>query len=320
MPLLEEMLAEAGLGWRDLSAIGVGIGPGNFTGVRISVSAAARAGAGAGHPRHRRDGLRGDGLGCRRDTVRPCSTHAAQSMCRSSAMAPRRNRDRDRADHARQLPFGHAGPTRHRATEADDVAWRLGRTVGTAALIPHRPSPSIAAGRAAAAPSTAPRAALPAHRRCGPAARRAARDPAVTPDSVWPPSTPRASPRPRPWSEAEFAGLLSGPARSFHRRMRRGLFPGPRRRGRGGNADHRPSCPSARRAGDRHAVAGRRFTTAALERGADTAFLEVAADNAAALRPLPRGRLYRGRTAARPITATPGGKAVDARDPALALA
>jgi tRNA threonylcarbamoyladenosine biosynthesis protein TsaB len=40
MPLLEEMLAAAGLGWRDLDAVGVGIGPGNFTGIRISVAAA----------------------------------------------------------------------------------------------------------------------------------------------------------------------------------------------------------------------------------------------------------------------------------------
>lgn len=40
LPLLEEILAEAGASWRDLAGIGVGTGPGNFTGVRISVAAA----------------------------------------------------------------------------------------------------------------------------------------------------------------------------------------------------------------------------------------------------------------------------------------
>ncbi len=40
LPMLEELLAEAGLGWGDLAMLGVGIGPGNFTGVRIAVSAA----------------------------------------------------------------------------------------------------------------------------------------------------------------------------------------------------------------------------------------------------------------------------------------
>jgi len=40
MPFLEEMLSGQGVGWRDLSRLGVGTGPGNFTGIRIAVSAA----------------------------------------------------------------------------------------------------------------------------------------------------------------------------------------------------------------------------------------------------------------------------------------
>jgi tRNA threonylcarbamoyladenosine biosynthesis protein TsaB len=40
LPMLEEMLAEAGVGWRDLGGIGVVTGPGNFTGVRVAVAAA----------------------------------------------------------------------------------------------------------------------------------------------------------------------------------------------------------------------------------------------------------------------------------------
>ena len=50
IPLLEELLAAEGLGWRDLGAIGVGTGPGNFTGIRIAVSAARGLALGLGIP------------------------------------------------------------------------------------------------------------------------------------------------------------------------------------------------------------------------------------------------------------------------------
>ncbi len=50
MPMLQQLLDEAGLGFSDLDGIGVGVGPGNFTGIRISVSAARGLALGLGKP------------------------------------------------------------------------------------------------------------------------------------------------------------------------------------------------------------------------------------------------------------------------------
>lgn len=50
MPMMDELLAQVGLTWQSLDAIGVGVGPGNFTGIRISVAAARGLGLGLGVP------------------------------------------------------------------------------------------------------------------------------------------------------------------------------------------------------------------------------------------------------------------------------
>lgn len=50
LPMLDEVLAEAGLGWGDLDLLAVGTGPGNFTGVRIAVAAVRGLALGLGIP------------------------------------------------------------------------------------------------------------------------------------------------------------------------------------------------------------------------------------------------------------------------------
>nr|WP_280140071.1 tRNA (adenosine(37)-N6)-threonylcarbamoyltransferase complex dimerization subunit type 1 TsaB [Aureimonas jatrophae] len=40
MPLVEQVLGEAGVGWEAVGRVGVGIGPGSFTGIRVALAAA----------------------------------------------------------------------------------------------------------------------------------------------------------------------------------------------------------------------------------------------------------------------------------------
>lgn len=67
-PLLEDMLSEAAISWRDLTALAVGIGPGNFTGVRIAVSAARGLALSLNIPAHGISTFEAQAL----DLPRPC--------------------------------------------------------------------------------------------------------------------------------------------------------------------------------------------------------------------------------------------------------
>ncbi len=50
LPVLQDLLAEAGLTWSGLDRFAVGTGPGNFTGVRIAVAAARGLALASGRP------------------------------------------------------------------------------------------------------------------------------------------------------------------------------------------------------------------------------------------------------------------------------
>lgn len=46
--MVAELLADEGIGWRDITLLAVGVGPGNFTGIRISVAFARGLALGLG--------------------------------------------------------------------------------------------------------------------------------------------------------------------------------------------------------------------------------------------------------------------------------
>jgi tRNA threonylcarbamoyl adenosine modification protein YeaZ len=203
MPLLEEVLAEAGIGWRDLSTLAVGTGPGNFTGVRIAVAAARGLALALGMP--------------------------AVGVTRLEALAHGLPRPLRVIEDARRgmvyvqdfpatgaAPRGWPRPGHCRPAGASPAAARRARPCPRQCHWP-RPSPGspprcpIDAARTAGQEGRpAPGPLLPAWRRCRAAVRSAAGDPAVTPIELAALHA-RAFRTPPPWSAADFAAFVADP-------------------------------------------------------------------------------------------------------------
>ncbi|KPD13578.1 tRNA (adenosine(37)-N6)-threonylcarbamoyltransferase complex dimerization subunit type 1 TsaB [Phaeobacter sp. 11ANDIMAR09] len=118
MPMLQEVLAEAGQTWSALTAIGVGIGPGNFTGIRIAVSAARGLALGLKIP-----AVGVDGFDAREQQGHLAAIPAprAQVYCRLLGQAPRLMPESEASDAARSAGLVFA-PEASPATLAQRIA------------------------------------------------------------------------------------------------------------------------------------------------------------------------------------------------------
>ena len=274
MPMLEEMLARHGAGWRDLAAIGVGVGPGNFTGVRISVAAARGLALSLGVPAVGVSGLEAAALGL------PGPLLVVEDARRGEVYA-----QAFRPDGAAALPAstlaalataGVAGNLTGSAAPA--LAALLPGARVLAAAMPLARGDCAAGCGAARNTAAAPGAAILARRRCGAAARVATGDRGMTPAAMA--ALHAASfTTPRPWSAPEFATLLATPG-VFLRGDSRGFVLG---RAVAGEAELLTLAvdPALRRKGLGRALLAE-FERAARAAGAEAAFLEVAAANAPA--------------------------------------
>jgi len=177
VPLLEEVLAEAGVGWRDLGGIVVGTGPGNFTGIRIAVAAARGLALALGVPAvgvTAFDALRSGGAPTRGEELvcldAPRGMLHAQSYLDGTPAGapflfdpaapppPALRPGLVRGDRAREVA-ALWGARAMEAASGTDIALRIGR-IGTARLRTghglQRPAPCYVRPADAAAPSQLP--------------------------------------------------------------------------------------------------------------------------------------------------------------------
>jgi tRNA threonylcarbamoyl adenosine modification protein YeaZ len=168
MPLLQETLAGAGIGWRDLAAIGVGTGPGNFTGVRIAVAAARGLALALGRPAIGVSGFEATGHGLPPDTVTLLDARRDALWIAGAGIAPGQvTLQTLPAALAGRPVAGHraaevAALTGGRALAAMALPEAIARIAATRAATPQpRPAPLYMRGADAALPADPPPVILP---------------------------------------------------------------------------------------------------------------------------------------------------------------
>ncbi|WP_085868978.1 tRNA (adenosine(37)-N6)-threonylcarbamoyltransferase complex dimerization subunit type 1 TsaB [Pseudoruegeria aquimaris] len=154
-PLIEEVLAEAGLGYGELSAIAVGTGPGNFTGIRISVSAARGLALALGRPAIGVSALEAAAFGTEGPVLAAVDARRGKAYVEgfgTEAAIPAQLRE------IAELPAGFAGASaRCIGSGAQEVAARIGATVAPPAAPLAEAIARIAADRLARDPAACAR-------------------------------------------------------------------------------------------------------------------------------------------------------------------